>query len=69
MRALPAIITLAFLAGCTGAPSIDTTKVVDQKTNIVRQASKQQQSEFVGTSANASGATNAKPGWYKFGHP
>lgn len=69
MRALPAIIGAAFLAGCASTPSIDTTKVVDNKYNTIRYASKQQQSEFVGTSANASESTKRQPSWYAYGHP
>lgn len=69
MRALPAIIAAVFLAGCASTPPIDRTKVVDHKYNTIRYASKQQQSEFVGTSANASGSTSGRPSWYAFGHP
>jgi outer membrane PBP1 activator LpoA protein len=69
MRALPTIVAAVFLAGCASAPSIDTAKVVDHKYNTIRYASKQQESEFVGTSANASGSTKRQPSWYKYGHP
>jgi hypothetical protein len=61
MRPLPAIIAAVFLAGRASTPSIDTTRVVDNKYNTIRYASTPQQSEFVGTSANASGVKKRSP--------
>lgn len=69
MRSFLSVIAAVFLASCASTPRIDTAKVVDNKYNTIRYASKQQESEFVGTSANASGSTKAKPSWYKYGHP
>jgi hypothetical protein len=69
MRALPVIIAAVFVAGFVSTPSIDTTKAVDYKYNTIRYAPKPQHSEFVGTSANASGSTKWQPSWYKYGHP
>ena len=69
MRVLLAALGAVFLASCASTPRTDTVKVYDHKYNTIRYAPKQTESDFVGTSANASGSTSAKPSWYRFGHP
>ena len=68
MRTLLAAIATVLLASCAATSPRDTTAVVDHKTNQIRQAAAQPQSEFVGTSAKVDLATR-KPSWYAFGHP
>ena len=63
-----AVIGAALLAGCATAPRGDFRQVYDHKYNVTTYAAKQEQSDFIGTSATA-GARKATPSWYRYGHP
>ena len=68
MRTILIAIAALLLASCATTTSrTEVSKVYDHKYNTVHYVAKQPQSEFVGTSANAS--STAQPSWYKFGHP
>ncbi len=67
MRTVLVAVASALVAGCATAPAPDRSTIIDHKYNTVRYAAKPADSDFVGTSANASSNTN--PSWHRFGHP
>src|SRR5262249_59641024 len=68
MRALILGLGLVFLAGCAATPARDTVAVYDHKYNQTYYLTKEQPSEFVGTSAKVANAA-PKPAWNAYGHP
>src|SRR5262249_49572049 len=68
MRALIVGLGLVLLAGCAATPARNTVAVYDHKYNQTYYVTKDQPSEFVGTSAKVANAA-PKPAWNAYGHP
>lgn len=66
MRTLFVIVVAVLVGGCASTPA-NLAKVYDHKYNTTAYASKEAQSDFVGTSAPKADAS--KPAWYWRLHP
>ena len=69
MRAFLSAIAVIFVAGCATAPAGPRIAIYDHKYNEIHFVYGPAQSDFVGTSATAPGATKPKTSTYKVGHP